>query len=177
MKIKHGESRIVFIFRGFVVKLPKIRVIVALKIIKKRNIILRPKLRKIYFWGKYDGSIVNVPRCLFKGIMDNWIEYSFYRKSRSIVLMPTVFSLFGLFNVQKRGEDIVFKESRQRISFWEKISQLTNKEARVDLHMFSSPRNYCKENGRLMLMDYGSRDAREVIEKYGEKIYNEFTFD
>jgi len=36
----------------------------------------------------------------------NWAEFVFYWKHRLPILMPTYFSLFGLFNIQLRGQEV-----------------------------------------------------------------------
>lgn len=45
---------------------------------------------------------------LFAGIMTNWNEYRFYRRTKNPFLMPSYFSLFGLFNIQRKAEKIAF---------------------------------------------------------------------
>jgi hypothetical protein len=77
VKIRYGHYRFVLVFKNFVIKFPRIRLWSALKtgwreIHRKR---LRWHLRKWTY--RHMGTI---PWCLYKGIVDNWLEYLFYRK-------------------------------------------------------------------------------------------------
>ena len=45
---------------------------------------------------------------LLSGIMANLQEWKFYRENKNPFCIPTLFSFFGLFNIQKKGEKIDF---------------------------------------------------------------------
>ena len=85
--------------------------------------------------------------------------------------MQTYFSLFGLVNIQRSGQEVEMNSDE----FMHQINHITDGEATtIDVHTFKGPYNFCSENGRLKIVDYGSRETQQVIEKWGEKIYEEF---
>jgi hypothetical protein len=125
-------------------------------------------------WDMY-GYLTGPKQLLFKGMYENRSEYVFYSQYKSNFLLPTYFSFFGLFNIQKIGKKFEFKNEKEKyLSFWRQMLNVTSREATKDGHHFSNPKNFCEENGKLKIMDYGSPYTQEVLEKYGEKIYKEF---
>ena len=83
--------------------------------------------------------------------------------------MPTYFSFFGLFNIQKRGKLL----DVNRKDLFQQLYDLTNGEVFDDSHAFANPANFCLQNGKLVMIDY-SKKSRNVLIKYGEKIQQEF---
>ena len=104
MKIEKGTTRIVIIFRKFVIKIAKIQPLKAFKIA------LFWKGTK--FWKQlirnYKYSLT-IQHFLMIGIVNNWQEFIFCRKYYSKFLVPTYFSLLGLVNIQKTGKKIEIK--------------------------------------------------------------------
>ena len=52
--------------------------------------------------------------------------------------------------------------------------EITNNEAFNDNHHFANWRNFCFENGKIKIIDYGSTRTQKVIEPWGEKIMEDF---
>ena len=163
MKIRVGTHRIVFVFRTFVVKFP--RIWNPIEIIKSFS--FRFNLKKVRLFLKYD--IPQISLIFLEGILENWDEYHCYQENADKLscLMPTNFSLAGLMNVQRRcaGKNIskqdVF-QIRKRIyeimesDFWE-----------ADSHTLLNNENYFKLGGSTKLVDYGS--LRKFIKKRGKE--------
>jgi hypothetical protein len=111
--------------------------------------------------------------CLFGGIMANYQEWRFYRKTKNIFVMPTYFSFFGLFNIQKRGKKIDFWD---RVGAWHYIhNNIENhQQPFCDGHTLANIENFCLDNGHLKIVDYGSRSLGPFLEINGEKLYSNF---
>lgn len=169
MKIKRGYARTVIIFRKTVIKFPRFYFRKALKIISyelRRGNLLR-HLSK--YTTEHFGTIQIT---LFKGLAENWREFTFYQKHKSPILMPTFFSLFGLFNIQKAGSPLTMNS----VDLWCQLYEMTNKDVFDHSHLFSNPKNFCIVDGHLKIIDYGSWRSHRVIKKWGEKIYKNFDF-
>jgi queuine/archaeosine tRNA-ribosyltransferase len=98
----------------------------------------------------------------------NWNEYRFWRKTRNRFLWPTQFSLFGLFNIQRLGEQVLLSndEIRNRL-------ETETWDAQEDGHCFYNRDNYTvTEDGKLRLLDYGSEGSQNVVTKHGEVFAN-----
>lgn len=168
MKISRGTSRTVLIFENFVIKLPRIYFWRTMKNVYR-------SIRRGYFikslgWSIY--SSMSPKRLLFKGFLDNWREFTYCRELRSPFLQPTYFSLLGLFNIQKVGEKLTVKQ----VDLWCQLYEMTSGEVFADSHTFANPDNFCQENERLKMLDYGNARIYEVLKKYGDKIFKNFDF-
>lgn len=107
---------------------------------------------------------------LFGGLDANWGEFLFYWQTRNPFVQPTYFSFFGLFNVQRAGEPCLLK----REDLWYQLYQLTRDRDFDNSHHFDNLRNFCFSNGKLRMLDYGSRKSREVIARHGAMIVELF---
>lgn len=165
MKIAKGNYRIVIVANRFVIKLARIRFKSGIKCMIHE--IKHGRFLKYY----KDDTLYHAcsKTNFFGGIISNWQEYRFYRQTKLPILMPTYFSFFGLFNIQKRG--LILDMSYRDL--WPQLYTLTNGEVFDDSHAFENPANFCLENGKLVMIDYSKR-ARNVLIKYGEKIQQEF---
>ena len=166
MQISRGHTRTVIIFENFVVKLPRIHFRRALGSLWRsfRGGYLSKCL-------KYDIEVYSSPRrLLFRGILENWREFRFYHRSRSRFLVPTYFSLFGMLNIQKRGNRTKIKD----VNLWCQLCEMTNNEVWADGHTFSNANNFCDDDGKLMMVDYGNARIHDVLDKYGDKIFKDF---
>ena len=168
MKIIKGSDRIVFVFQKIAVKLPRIHFFSFLSLflyhVKHGNL-----LKYLNYQPKVYGS---ARRLLFRGLIHNWNEFYFYLKSHSDILLPTYFSLFGFVNIQKKGEKFEMKEG----DLWIQILKLKNKECWIDGHTFSNVDNFCKENYKIKMIDYGDPDVYCLLKKYGNAIHDDFDF-
>jgi hypothetical protein len=181
--LKKGRDRIAFIFPplGLVVKLPRIRLFIAVKELLKSSgqcfFGSQPEYYRVHLWlfliRKIDarGAFVGFKSLLFGGLADNWNEFIFFVRTRNKFLQPTYFSFLGLINLQKYGEPTGLNYR----SLWHQIIDLIGpKDCRDDAHHFSSPANFCLQRGKLRILDYGSRATQKIVAKYGEKIYDCF---
>lgn len=169
MQISKGKTRIAVIFENFVVKLPRIYFRQAFKKIWKS--FRSGDLAKCLGYGL---EVYGSPkRLLFRGVWENWGEFRFYRLSRSRFLMPTYFSLFGMLNIQKRGNK---KAKIEDVNLWCQLCEMTNNEVWADGHTFSNANNFCDDDGKLVMVDYGNARIHDVLNKYGDKIFKDFDF-
>ncbi|MGE5426011.1 MAG: hypothetical protein ACM3PZ_02970 [Bacillota bacterium] len=123
-------------------------------------------------YKKYE-IFFNLRYFLFSGIMANWNEYRFYRKTMNPFTMPTYFSLLGLFNIQKRGQEISFWSYKD---IWKYIchnSENVNQPF-CDPHSFAEIGNFCLDAGKLKMLDYGSRHVHNFLRLNGPKLFNNF---
>lgn len=171
MEIKHGYSRSVLIFKNYVIKFPRIYLKNAFNRAKEE------KRRKRLWWHLNRWTYMHylsIHRYLFKGIIDNWLEYVFFIKSRHVIIVPTYFSFFGLFNIQARAHEFDGKKFRQKC--WGVLGEITDWEVFNASHEFSSVSNYGIYNRRLRLFDYGNKRAQVVIVKYSKELSEQFKF-
>ena len=169
MRIEQGTTRIVIIFRKFVIKIAKIQPLKAFGIAlmwKKVNHLWRHLITRNY---NYHDSMYYY---LIGGIMHNWHELMFYRKHYSLFLVPTYFSFLGLVNIQRAGGKIEIEIENLKYQ----LLDLTDEEIYDDTHHFCKPENFTKNSGHLQIFDYGNLRSQGVLKKYGDKIYNEFDF-
>jgi hypothetical protein len=174
MKIYRGSYRKALIFKNFVIKFPRIFPLLAIKGIYKRA--RKRYLLMMYLKAGIYSYTESARKYLLRGILENWREFTLYYRCRSKLLAPTYFSLFGLLNIQRAGKEI----DVERVGYLllGEICRITNNDHNIlkDAHHFSNPRNFCEKDGRLMMIDYGSEYARRIVEKYGNKIVEEFDF-
>jgi len=168
MMIKKGENRIVLILPAFnlVLKFPRADFKAALNWIKWA--IFNPK-----HWRHYLGGTVYHPgpkRYLFKGLVDNWKEYRFYRRTKHPFLQPTYCSFFGLCNVQRYGQPV----NQDKLSFWVNLQDISDYEVTHDGHHFSNPDNFCLENDQFKILDYAEPRTQKVILKVGLTLQRDY---
>jgi hypothetical protein len=172
MKIEKGRNRIVLVFDNFVVKLPRIRLLKAIQRIYRAT--KGGYLLKCLGWNS---TISMSPRhFLLRGIMDNCGEFIFYLATKSNSVMPTYFSLFGLLNIQKSGNILILHSEKEYVNFFGQLYDITNGEVFKDAHTFSNPKNFCREDEKLKMVDYGNAKVRNILLKYGNKIFKQFDF-
>jgi len=109
---------------------------------------------------------------LWGGVMANWNEFIFFVKTRNKFLLPTYFSFFGLVNIQKKGEVLDWEEGDFFV-FLQKNSKKRD-QLFVDAHSFDNPKNFCIDDGRLKMIDYGSRHCRSFVLENWENIQKNF---
>ena len=163
MMIERGKGRTVLVFRGFVVKLAMIHPLLAVKTVFRYA--SKGYLLECLKWDTY--AIGSPRRLLLRGITENWREFILYCQCRSPFLMPTYLSLFGLLNIQKAGCILTDDD----VDPWSQLFEITNGGILDDRHTFEATGNFCIENGKLRIVDYGSIRAHRVLRQYGNKIY------
>jgi len=125
-----------------------------------------PKTKRYEYYG-------TVAILLMGGIMANYQEWKFYRQTKNVFVMPTHFSLFGLLNIQKRGERITFWDGGE---IWNYIHENieNHKQPFCDGHTLSEIDNFCLDDGHLRIVDYGSRGIEPFLKLHGENLFNNF---
>lgn len=113
-------------------------------------------------------------RTATQGILDNWREFLFFRRTHHPFLRPTYFSLFGLLNLQRAGKSVQLSQPE----FWAQIHALLRSNAAwEDIHHFSNPDNFCIDNGQLQILDYGSLLTQKAVRENGLAILEGFNLD
>jgi len=160
MYTRRGKNRFVIVFPklGIAVKLPLVHAIRAARDFLTYGF-------KPPFPGEYNKSLTEH---LFKGMGDNWREFTYYLRTRHPFLHETYFSLFGLFNIQRAGVPC----GRSMQELWTEIDSLTSGDAFADAHHFANVSNFCHVGDHLKIIDYGHPKTQEIIDKYGSKLYD-----
>lgn len=173
MQVRKGNDRIVFIFPRlkFVVKIPIIHLISA--IINIHDIIKGKMWRYLKMCLTYSVGVDGAFKAfLFKGLAANWGEFCFYWKTRHAFLQPTYFSLFGFLNIQQYDEPCQLKGENIGCQ----ISGLApDKVTSAAAHHLENPNNFCFHNGKLRMLDYGSRRCQDFIVRHGTKVIKHFS--
>jgi hypothetical protein len=110
---------------------------------------------------------------IFKGVLANRRERTFWKQTHHPFLQPTIFSFFGLFNLQMYANPY---RCNCYLDLWDQIRRITEGKAYANPHQFSEPENFCVVEGKLRILDYGGKGGPPVILKYGQKIQDEFDF-
>ncbi len=208
MKRKLGDTRCVFIFEHFVIKVPRIYWLKAFKCFNKTGKEQYCSLRSlglVGFWKRYRQAVkdrkireakwlierserLQLPVILARayekydtfwsyllgGIMANWHEFTFYLRTQHEILAPTYFSLFGLINIQKRGQEIDFWDDEQLMLYLFEHS-LHEDQPWCDGHTLLNKKNFCLDNqDKFQLFDYGSRHVRIFISLNGKNLVDNF---
>ncbi len=175
MKFFMGQDRVVLLFESVVaVKFARIRFWRIFKIfcgfINKRSRFERLQIfisslspDRIEYWGSVSGM-------LFRGIKENWQEFRFWRRYRQKFLAPTYFSLFGLVNFQKASRPS--PENGDKV--WPKLRKWNEKMAFKDAHTLGKSRNFCRIDGRIKIVDYGSSRVQEVLLAWAQDGHDAF---
>jgi hypothetical protein len=162
VQVHKGTSRFVLLFSfipSLAVKLPRIHLKAGIEtLVRNWRETFRKETWEYEVWW-------SPTWCLFKGLLDNWKEYRFYRKTKHQFLQTTYFSFLGIVNLQKRGQ----KLNCDYRPFWRNIYDATGGEAMNDGHHFSETDNFCVDHG-VKILDYGSPITQRIILKHGNKI-------
>ncbi len=158
MQFMYGCTRWVFLTKSYAVKIARFRPI-------------KPFIRFLYLFKKgeviekfeqHDSNLTNLIKAVLKyvcvGILANRNEHRLYKKYGSELLVPTLFTIFWLVNVQRRGEPSGEKEMH-RHRLWYIVERERDVLFAEDiLH----PKQFCVIGGITYLADYGN----EVLESF-----------
>lgn len=174
MQIKCGTSRVVLLlpFLGVAIKFPRVRLRDAFSEIFALS--RGPRFRRRFL------MFIRAPRSqrryglvpyLLNGLYDNRSEYRFYRETRNTFVWPTIFSFFGLMNVQPLG----IPTMRDERDVWSALVDVVDRDITKDPHCFERPDNFCEDAvGRLYLLDYASEKSQWVVQKYERALRQKF---
>ncbi len=164
IQLKVGTTRIAIMipFLGIVVKIPKISFIHVTKKFLKYG--FSQKTRKQFYL--YMLSPFGLRTLLAAGIVANWSEYLFYRKTKNPFVLPTYFSIFGFCNIQAIGEECDYTNTE----IWLVLHEIAGNDLFGDNHCFMNSKNFCVSGGgKLRQLDYASKGSQKVILKYGQQ--------
>jgi hypothetical protein len=126
---------------------------------------------KIHWTYNPKRQILSIPQMLFQGVFENWSEFWFCQQARNPMAQPTYFSFFGLINIQAISKPCMVNEREFR-QYMEHF--LGSKEFYSDSHHFSRLKNFGLRHGRLIMVDYGTRQTQDVLRKHGTRMSQEF---
>jgi hypothetical protein len=169
VEIKRGHYRIVLVFKNFVIKFPRIYFWSAIRIAIWAH--YRGKEARSMVWkiSNYNHELT-IPKFLLKGIIDNWHECLYFKKTRSAFLVPTYFTFFGLFNIQARA----LPWDYNNLNHYGLLYDLTRGEVSKCGHDFEDEKNFGIHKNRLKMLDYGSEKTQKILEKYSKQIEEGF---
>ena len=176
MRFRKGKHRFVFVIPlfGIAIKFPFVRIFVAVVHLIKNAVSLNFKCIRSTWHIPIDSKATGGYKILlFGGIVANWRECSFFKETKHPFLQPTYFSCFGLFNIQKAGAPCLMRPN----SFWREIYVLTDSKAWADKHHFRNPDNFCVDDDKLRILDYGRKETQGIVVEYGATIQDSFDFN
>jgi hypothetical protein len=121
--------------------------------------------------GKDTDTIGNIRYTLLNGTYQNWQEYRLWQRTRSSFLEPTFFSLLGLINVQKYGDQFTGISDD---ALWSQLLELSDQAVWSNVHHFANPENFSFRDETIRMLDYGGRGVEEVVVQHGEHIARHF---
>lgn len=161
MHFAYGWSRWVLLIGNIAIKVPR----------------LRPFrwISRFFFWkckGKVrerlvmqfkSHPLIGAWRYLGHGVIANIIEYRIYQKFPDLPVAPTLFSFFGLINIQVRGNPI--KRTPSSDCPFRIFSKLY-----PDCGDLVDIKNFAEIDGRIVLIDCGSRKFEQILETHKEQM-------
>lgn len=139
------------------------------KDVEKRSEIIGLQLPKSRCYEREESPLFP----LLAGIMANWQEFLFTIFHYNNFIQPTYLSLFGLINIEKKGDKIDFWNSDDLFEYISKNS-LSEKQPHCDSHVFANIENFSMDGNHLKIHDYCSRNVQEFLNLNGERLYSRF---
>jgi len=138
----------------------------------KREALMKMSIPKLRFYEF--NCFQNIANLFLDGIMANYQERKFYRQTKNVFVMPTYFSLFGLINIQEKGDSVSFWKDSDVKKYIIDNSQ-NEFQPFCDSHALMDVNNFCLDRvGRLRMLDYGSRFVAPFLEINGQALYENF---
>jgi len=157
MQFAYGCTRWVFLTKNYAVKIARFRPI-------------QPFVRFLHFFKKgevmeklerHDSNLIKaVLRYFGAGILANRNERRLYKKYGGELLAPTLFTIFWLGNVQRRGEPSGEKEMRCHRLWYILEKKGVDPFFKRILH----PRQFCVIGGIILLADYGDETLESILD-------------
>ncbi len=162
MNITSGGTRIVLVCSSFVIKIPRFKILRAIRqlFVHTTNKQVKKRLQK------FDENVIRAGlKYIFAGLIANRLECYYSKKhptSKSI--MPVRGYLYGLIVVQPRGE--VLPKNHPR---WIKTMLFLHKNGFKETES-SEAFNFCLFKGTMRLLDYGKLTTLAALELKGLKL-------
>ncbi len=162
MQIKKGQGRIALVGEKITLKFPKFHPLLLIKHL---------------YEAKKDGRFFNYIKSKeeypgsFKSHFRGWLENR--RESRlsqevSDNIVPTRFSLFGIFNIQDTASDVNIPYGMVYTELSNLIGQ--NLVFEHGDHTLPGKSNFGLHEGKIKLRDYGERKLPVILKQYGEQL-------
>ncbi len=148
MRIAYGETRVAIVSKRTTIKLPRIHIKM-----------LRQDIKHLWSGGYERPCAGQAPYKSLEGVWSNRFENKWSKKLYEAVV-PTRFSVFGAVNIQDTALPIQ-AFSKNELSFIR--NQLTDKIFFSEIHTLSFAENYGMHNGKIKLLDYGSKILAQWI--------------
>ncbi len=164
--VTEGTSRIVFVFEDFVVKLPWLNIVRAIKSLfnDTKSGVLNNKIKsKVKYPTLIAWLIIPI-----HVLCSNLREYAFYKKYKhEKVLMPTKAFLFGNIIIQPRGAVL-----SKRMERWKKFYRKIKETGVVDKDL-ENPRNFSIFMGKIVMHDYGNYETQHFLVNQGFQLLSQ----
>lgn len=156
--VTSGKTRAVVLIGPYALKIAKLNLNYSLH--RTVDILrLRQTREKIVEWRRDRNlSLLGVVcESVFCGVMSNMREYHWSRSHSDFELMPTLWTLFYLVNVQRRG-NVATERTKRRHPFFRLLPR--TERIRLDI---DRPEQYCWHGGRLLLVDYAHPELHGLL--------------
>ncbi len=175
MHFQNGSYRFVFVMPSMrlVIKIPRIRIGEFWMNARSnsRGLFTKPGQWR-YFWKTTFAQSSDYPfsgRRLFKGFVDNWREWRFWRETRHPVLAPMYF-WFGC-TLQQYAKPLVVQSGTE---LFDRLQPLCEGLRGRDPHHFTNPANFGELNGHLVVVDYASPKVQSILRVKGDVLVREY---
>lgn len=164
--ITEGMSRIVFVFKDTVVKIPWINFFKMIRcfLLHKKGGSLNEKAKRFH-----SNKVLAIFCYLFYTLSANRREYLYFKKhldEKSLLRVSKGF-MFGYIIIQPKGD--VLNRTNPR---WKTLLSKLMKMGINNIDLLT-PSNFCIFNGEIKLLDYGSDTTQEVLNTLGFEIIYE----
>jgi hypothetical protein len=147
MMFRYGTTRYVLCVGGVAVKIPRIRII---------------------SWTNHFSML----KCLFAGISANLEEARLYRKCPHLPIAPTLFSLFGLVNIQTRAQPVIHDELVLC-----PFRELVKKRERLETKDLNKVEHFGRiDHIGICLLDYGNKKLNVLLDEVADSIQVVYEF-
>ncbi|OGI74423.1 hypothetical protein A3D42_01025 [Candidatus Nomurabacteria bacterium RIFCSPHIGHO2_02_FULL_41_18] len=158
MNFEYGTTRFVFCVGGVAMKVARVKVIYwAKRVIEK--IFVAQHATNILRGG--NPQPFARLRHLFAGVTANLEEGRMYARYPELPLAPTLFSFFGLVNIQVRGTPI----GKDELVLCPFRDLADIESAGIDLN---KAENFGRIDGRIVLLDCGFEGLNKILARYAE---------
>lgn len=175
MEIRYGEHRAVIVIpsHGIVLKFPRMYVASCVYVLRMRvrGKSLKEALMIILTSVRWSSDFAFSPRrLLFKGFIDNWREWRFWRRTRHAILAPTILWLPWV-SVQRYANPLPIRDGKE---LRRRFSDILGEKIHLDGHHFRNPDNFGTADGHLAVCDYASLKTQELLTEFGEELIRSF---
>jgi hypothetical protein len=177
MEFRSGTYRLVLIIPSsrIVIKIPRIRFIGFIQLVDSHmyTLVKGTGSWKIFWKHVFLNSsdkYLSGRRELFKGLIDNWREWQFWKETHYPVLAPTFFWFAGC-TIQRYANPLKIQSG---IKLFDYLKPILGDEIRRDGHHFMNPDNFGELNGHFVVADYAGLTMQSLLRRYGDTLVREF---